>query len=86
LKLVDRDEPDDKILSVPMNDPYWEDTFDITDVPSHLLKEIEHFFRSYKDLEGKRVHAKGWGDTDDAKRVIVDSIARYDERYLAAGP
>jgi inorganic pyrophosphatase len=86
LKLLDRDEPDDKILSVPQNDPYWEDTFDITDVPGHLLKEIEHFFRSYKDLEGKRVQANGWGDTDEAKRVIAESIVRYDETYLAAGP
>lgn len=86
LKLLDREEPDDKILSVPMNDPYWADTFDITDVPTHLLKEIEHFFRSYKDLEGKRVHADGWGDTDEAKRVISESIVRYDEKYLTAGP
>jgi inorganic pyrophosphatase len=86
LKLLDREEPDDKILSVPMNDPLWADTFDITDVPTHLLKEIEHFFRSYKDLEGKRVQANGWGDTDEAKRVIAESIVRYDETYLTAGP
>ena len=86
LRMLDRGEPDDKILSVPLNDPYWEDTFDITDVPTHLLKEIEHFFRSYKDLEGKRVQAGGWGDTDEAKRVVTDSIRRYDEAYLTAGP
>lgn len=86
LRLLDRDEPDDKILAVPLNDPYWADTFDVTDVPTHLLKEIEHFFRSYKDLEGKRVNANGWGDTDEAKQVIADSIRRYDEAYLTAGP
>jgi inorganic pyrophosphatase len=86
LKLLDREEPDDKILSVPMNDPYWQDTFDLADVPAHFLREIEHFFKSYKDLEGKRVQAGGWGGRDEAKRVIVDSIKRYDEAYLAAGP
>jgi inorganic pyrophosphatase len=86
LKLIDRGEPDDKILSVPLNDPYWQDTRDIGDVPSHLLKEVEHFFRSYKDLEGKRVQAGGWGAREEARRVIADSIRRYDEAYLAAGP
>jgi inorganic pyrophosphatase len=86
LKLLDRDEPDDKILAVPLKDPYWQDTVDIADVPTHLLKEVEHFFRSYKDLEGKRVQAGGWGGQEAAKRVIADSIRRYDAMYLAAGP
>ena len=86
LRLIDRGEPDDKILSVPLSDPYSADTFDVTDVPTHLLTEIEHFFRSYKDLEGKRVQAEGWGDTDEAKRVIDESIRRYDQTYMAAGP
>jgi inorganic pyrophosphatase len=86
LRLLDREEPDDKILSVPMNDPYWQDTFDIADVPSHFLREVEHFFKSYKDLEGKRVQAGGWGGRDEAKWVIVDSIRRYDAAYLAVGP
>jgi inorganic pyrophosphatase len=86
LRLLDREEPDDKILSVPTNDPFWQDTVDLADLPSHLLKEVEHFFKSYKDLEGKRVQAGGWGGLDEAKRVILDSIKRYDQAYLAAGP
>jgi inorganic pyrophosphatase len=28
----------------------------------HLLKEIEHFFQVYKDLENKTVDVGGWGD------------------------
>jgi inorganic pyrophosphatase len=39
-----------------------------------------------QDLEGKRVNANEWGDTDEAKQVIADSIRRYDETYLTAGP
>jgi inorganic pyrophosphatase len=30
----------------------------------HLLKEIEHFFQVYKDLENKTVDVGGWGDVN----------------------
>jgi inorganic pyrophosphatase len=60
--------------------------FDIADLPAHQLKEIEHFFAIYKDLEGKRVEILGWGKSEEAMRVIDESIARYAARYLALGP
>jgi len=86
LKMLDRGEPDDKILAVPRHDPYHEEWFDIADAPAHVLKEVEHFFHSYKDLEGKRVQIVGWEKSEGAMRVITDSIRRYDEAYLAVGP
>ena len=40
-------------------------------------KQIEHFFQHYKDLEpGKWAKLKGWGDADEAKRFIVEAMAR----------
>jgi inorganic pyrophosphatase len=86
LRMLDKGEPDDKILAVPHFDPYHEEWFDIADIPSHQLKEVEHFFLSYKDLEGKRVQIGGWGKSDEAMQVIRDSIVRYDETYLTVGP
>jgi inorganic pyrophosphatase len=83
LKMLDRGEPDDKILSVPVHDPYQQEFFDIADIPQHMLKEVEHFFRTYKDLEGKRVEIKGWGKSDEAMRIIDESRARYDVTYGA---
>jgi inorganic pyrophosphatase len=42
------------------------------------LKEIEHFFQVYKDLENKTVDVGGWGDVDEAykslKYVQIDLI------------
>ena len=86
LRMLDRGEPDDKILAVPLNDPYYHEFFDIADIPQHLLKEIEHFFERYKDLEGKRVQIVGWEKSEIAMRVIRESIDRYDEQYLHLGP
>jgi len=86
LKMLDRGEPDDKILAVPSKDPFHAEYFDIADIPEHVLKEIEHFFLIYKDLEGKRMQIKGWEKSDVAMQVIQESIARYEAKYLAVGP
>src|SRR4029079_10036491 len=86
LKMLDRGEPDDKILAVPLHDPYYEEFFDIADIPRHVLKEVEYFFSTYKDLEGKRVQIKGWEKSEFGMRVITDSIARYDATYMREGP
>src|SRR5580704_18084294 len=80
LKMLDRGEPDDKILGVPWDDPRYEEYYDIADFPQHYLKEIEHFFLIYKDLEGRRVEIRGWQGSQVAMQVIQESIVRYDAK------
>ncbi len=86
LKMLDVGEPDDKILAVPVNDPTHREYFDIADLPQHNLREIEHFFAIYKDLEGKRMQVLGWEKSEVAMQVILDSIRRYEDAYLRVGP
>ena len=81
LRMLDRGEPDDKILGVPLHDPAHEEFFDIADIPQHMLREIEYFFSTYKDLEGKRVQAAGWEKSERAVQIIQESIDRYDRKY-----
>jgi inorganic pyrophosphatase len=85
LRMLDRGEPDDKILSVPLHDPYYEEFFDIADIPQHVLKEVEHFFERYKDLEGKRVQITGWAKSDAAMSMVRQAIALYDHTYQRVG-
>ncbi len=85
LKMLDKGEPDDKILAVPASDPFHNEYFDIADLPQHYLAEIEHFFHIYKDLEGKRVTILGWEKSEVAMQIIQDSIVRYAGKYLPAG-
>jgi inorganic pyrophosphatase len=61
---------DDKILSVPVQDPQWNWMETLDDVPQNLLAEIQHFFSIYKDLEDKGVTVEGWQDRAAAVRVI----------------
>jgi inorganic pyrophosphatase len=86
LKMLDRGEPDDKIIAVPAHDPFYNDHFDIADLSQHYLKEVEHFFHIYKDLEGRRVEIIGWEKSEVAIKVILESMERYEDTYLRVGP
>jgi inorganic pyrophosphatase len=67
---------DEKILCVPVSDPLWNYVKSLSDVPPHLLKEIQHFFSVYKDLERKKTRVKGWEDRQSAMKIIVESQQR----------
>lgn len=78
-KMRDEKGPDEKILCVPLLDPLWNHINSLEDVPPHLLKEIEHFFSVYKDLEEKKVGVDGWDDRDFAIKVIKRAEERFRE-------
>ncbi|NND13892.1 MAG: inorganic diphosphatase [Acidimicrobiia bacterium] len=61
---------DHKILGVPDSDPMWADAKDLSDVPAHMLRELEHFFAVYKDLEDKKTATIGWQPLADALTII----------------
>jgi len=77
--MADEKGPDEKVICVPISDPIWNKLNDLSDVNPHLLKEIEHFFKVYKDLEQKRVDVEGWGDVNEAKEIIQKCINRFTE-------
>ncbi len=77
LRMLDRGEHDDKVLAVPAEDPFQNEFSEYTDLPSHTLREIAHFFEIYKDLEGKRVQVVGWEGSAAAREEVQRSIGRY---------
>ena len=79
LQMKDDGESDDKIICVSTNDPRYDCKADITDIEDHYRSEIAHFFQVYKDLEGKKVEIIGWKSAKDAKKVITESIKRYND-------
>lgn len=77
LDMSDDKGPDEKILTVADHDPRWQDLRELGDVPKHLLDEIAHFFRIYKDLEQKLVEVRGWRDRAAALATIAEARERY---------
>ena len=70
---------DEKVIAVPSPELTlrYADVHNYTDLPEITLKQIEHFFDHYKDLEaGKWVQIGGWGDAADARRMIAEAIER----------
>lgn len=81
-RMTDKGDNDFKILAVPNTDPIFQDFRDLWRVPSHYLREVEHFFGTYKQLEGgSQVQTMGWDQLDAAKREIIDCIERYKEAH-----
>lgn len=62
LNMVDDKGVDEKILAVAGGDPRYQRIEDLTSVEPHVLKEIEHFFNVYKNLEGRTSLTSGWSN------------------------
>ncbi len=76
-RMRDEKGPDEKILCVPINDPLWNYIEQLSDVPPHLLKEIQHFFSIYKELELKKTGVEGWEDRASAIKTIKEAYERF---------
>jgi inorganic pyrophosphatase len=76
-RMRDEKGPDAKILCIPLGDPMWNYIKTLDDVPPHLLKEIEHFFKVYKDLEEKKTGIEGWEGLDSALKDIKEAQERF---------
>jgi len=79
LMMEDEAGGDEKIIAVPSDKltQRYHNVKNYTDLPQITLKQIEHFFLHYKDLEpGKWVKVKSWGDVDAAKRLVLEGIER----------
>src|SRR5437867_273402 len=57
-RMRDRGRNDYKILGVPEADPLYAELKDLADVPAHYLREVEHFFQTYKQLENVKVESQ----------------------------
>ncbi|MBC7252988.1 MAG: inorganic diphosphatase [Actinobacteria bacterium] len=71
LCMIDEKGIDNKILAVPVNDPRWSPFRDISELPPHILIEVENFFLTYKKLEVKEVRSEGWRGSGEAEEYLV---------------
>lgn len=79
--MVDDGDKDEKIIAVPKDDPRWDNVQDIADVNKHTLKEIEHFFLTYKKLQNKEVIINGLGGAVEAKKAITRAQELYKQKF-----
>jgi inorganic pyrophosphatase len=80
MEMIDGGERDDKVLAVPVDDPRFDDVKDLSDVNKHFIKEMTHFFETYKKVQKKEVEVGEWLGAKEAKAAFEKSC----EMYLAA--
>ena len=77
LPMVDGGDKDEKVLAVPANDPRFNDIQDLSDVNKHTLKEISHFFLTYKQLQNKEVTLGEFEDKAAAQAAFIRGCEMY---------
>lgn len=81
LYMVDDGEDDEKLICVPRDDISNNHIKDLSDVDPNFPKRVEQFYKHYKDWkndwQGVTIEFKGWGDAEEAKKVIAKSIERF---------
>ena len=73
---------DEKIVAVPSAhiSARFDGIANYSDLPDITIRQIEHFFAHYKDLEpGKWVKIIRWGDAAEARKLIAEGVARAKE-------
>jgi len=50
---------------------------DYDELYPHILREIEHFFTIYKELEAKTTRIVGWRDAGRAREIVGQCQAHY---------
>lgn len=81
IRMIDGGDSDDKLVGVPVDDPRFDEIKDIEDVNKHTLKEIKHFFETYKSLQKKEVVINGVENAAAAKESFNRARALYKEKY-----
>ena len=79
LDMVDHGKADEKILAVCVQSPLFKEIKEYKDLPPHTLRELEHFFTVYKQLENIETKIRGWHNAAHARKVIMECRRRFEK-------
>lgn len=81
MRMIDGGEGDDKIIAVPKHDPRWEEVEDLSQLNKHTIKEIQHFFETYKTIDGKKVEISGVEGREAAYEAVKKGLQMYADKF-----
>ncbi len=80
MEIIDSGDSDSKIIGVPVDDPRWNDVKDLAEINKHTIKEIEHFYSTYKQIQKKEVKVLGFHGKDKAQEAFIRGIELYKQK------
>jgi len=86
-RMIDGNEADDKIIAVLCNDIVYGQMKDVSECPDIVIKRLEHYFLTYKDMPGvdfnsEITHTYG---VEEAYEVIRRSMQDYQKKFENLG-
>ena len=81
LHMHDNTESDDKIIAVHQNDPRYLEWTNIDKIPKHYVKELKHFFETYKQLQNTDVKVFSFKGPQAAYATIKKSQELYKKKF-----
>ena len=81
MMMQDSGEMDYKIIAIPFKDPTWNTYKEIEELPAHIMEEMSHFFRVYKQLEGKQTTVFQVKNREFAELIIKDNLESYKKKF-----
>ena len=81
MHMMDAGESDDKVICVPTADPRFSHIKELNDLGEHRVKEMQHFFETYKLLQKKEVKITGIEGSAAAKDTVKKSIKLYKDKF-----
>lgn len=82
MHMIDNGDEDTKILAVNIGDPRYNYINTLEELPPHILKEIENFFSSYKNMQGKKTVVNNFFNTKTALEILKQSKLRYKNKNV----
>jgi inorganic pyrophosphatase len=94
LRMIDRNEADDKIIAVVESDPYWAKIKSLKDLSPVLTQRLTHYFLTYKLIPGPGPGRKKQADLPRidgaygpqvARRVVLTAMEDYEADFGSLG-
>jgi inorganic pyrophosphatase len=79
--MTDGESKDEKIISLPFNDPRYNCYHDISELPAHVFEEMKHFFGVYKRLEHKETAVSEVVGKTEAVKLVEYAMERYNAQF-----
>lgn len=77
MEMTDGGDRDDKVVAVPVDDPRFNEVQDLEDLNKHFIKEMTHFFETYKKIQNKEVTIGTWHGKEEAMAAFTKSVEAY---------
>ena len=80
MHMIDGGEADEKVIAVPVDDPRFADIQDLGDLNKHTVKEIAHFFATYKQIQKKEVEVGEFEGKSAAEAAFTRAVQLYQDK------